>query len=306
MADSNRVSGRQAASTSGRQAPSVSGRVAAPAPSGRMQAAAPAPRPASSARMAPAAPSASGRGSARVAPPPPAAPARASARKSAAGRGRGDDGGKKKKVRAVGGKELLLAAAGIAILAGIVMFLAFRNSSRQKAANDAVSKAAEAEKTNFDAGEKTFNLAYEKGRDLLFGKEEFNEAKHFGGFKSDPAIYNVVYERRFKDKKGNEKPQQNAMYPDRLSLIKTEYATEREGIRINYALADGKATNVIIATKNLKPPEGDTLTVSATLTVIVKAPVEDSKFDRARNAQDPAAQAKEAAAKEAPKEAEKK
>jgi len=308
MADSNRVSGRQAASTSGRQAPaSVSGRAAAPSPSGRMPVAPPTARPASSARMAPAAPaptSSSGRVSARVAPPPPAAPARASARKSAGGIGRtrGEDGGKKKKVRPMGGKELLLAAAGIAILAGIVMFLAFRNSSRQKAANDAVTAAAEAEKNNYDAAEKTFNLAFEKGHNLLFGKEEFNEAKHFGGFRSDNNVYNVIYERRFKDKKGNEKPQQNAMYPDKLSLMKTEYGTEREGIRINYALADGKATNVVIATKNLKPPEGDTLTVSASLTIIVKAPVEDPKFDKARNVQAPEAP-KEAAPKDAPKEA---
>lgn len=195
-----------------------------------------------------------------------------------------------------------MAAAGIAVLAGVVMFLAFRNSSKQKAVTQALQQKEEAERANYEAAEKLFRLAEEKGHNLLFGKEEFNEAKHFGGFRSDPAVYNVVYERRFKDKKGNEKPAQHAMYPDKLSLIKTDYGTERDGLRINYALADGKATNVIIAVKNMKPPEGDTLTVSAQLTVIVKAPVEDEKFNKARNAQAPEPP-KDAPAKEAPAEA---
>lgn len=204
----------------------------------------------------------------------------------------------------MGGKELLIAAGGIAVLAGVVMFLAFRNSSKQKAVTQAIAAKEEAERANYAAAEEAFRRAEEKGHDLLFGKEEFNEAKHFGSFKSDPKIYNVIYERRFKDKKGNEKPTQHAMYPDKLSLMKTEYSMERDGLRMNYALADGKATNVIIAAKNMKPPEGDTLTVSAQLTVIVRAAVDDDKFNKARNAEAPAPAApKDAPPAEAPKEA---
>lgn len=200
----------------------------------------------------------------------------------------------------MGGKELMIAAGVLAVLAGGVIFKSMQNSSKQKAVTQAIEAKAEAERMNYDAAEKVWRLAEEKGHDLLFGKEEFNEAKHFGAFRSDPNVYNVVYERRFKDKKGNEKPQQNALYADKLSLVKTDYGTERDGLRINYALADGKATNVIIAVKNMKIPEGDTLTVSAQLTVIVKAPAEDDKFNKARNAQAPEPP-KDAPAKEAGK-----
>lgn len=288
MADSNRISGRQGASTSGRQAgPSVSGRVAAPSASGRAPAQAPAvaPRAASSARMAPA--------SARMAPQPAAvAPARPSGRKAnVSGRGRGGVGDeqpkKKKGGKGVGGKELMIAFAIIAVLAGIVIVKSMSNNAKIKGIKDAENAKLEAQTKNYEAAAKLARSAEDKAALMLVGKEEFEEGKHFGSFKADPGVYNVIYERSYKDKKGEEKHFHKALYPDRLTFVKTGFGTEENGVRINYALADNKASNVVMAVKNIKLPEGDNLNVSAMITVIVKAPMEDPRFDLARNAKDP-------------------
>lgn len=299
MADSNRVSGRQGASTSGRQAgPSVSGRVAAPSASGRAPAQAPAPavaqRSASSARVAPA--------SARMAPQV-AAPARASGRKAnMSARGGGVDQPKKKKGKAVGGKELLIAFGVIALLAAVVIFKSMSTNSKIKGIEDAKNAKLEAEIKNYEAAEKAVRSAEDKGALLLVGKEEFDEAKHFGPFKADPSIYNVIYERTYKDKKGEEKHFHKALHPDKLTFMKTGYGKEEQGVRINYALAENKTVNVVMGVKNIKLPENDTLNVNAMVTVIVKAPMEDARFELAKNAKE---QGGKETPKEAPKDAEK-
>lgn len=305
MADSNRISGRQGASTSGRQvgasvsgrvaAPSASGRVAAPSASGRAPAQAPAvaPRAASSARMAPQ--------------PAAVAPTRPSGRKAnVSGRGRGGVGGedqsKKKKGagKGVGGKELLIAFAIIAVLAAVVIVKSMSNNAKIKGIKDAENAKLEAQTKNYESASKLARAAEDRAALMLIGKEEFDENKHFGSFKADPSVFNVIYERTYKDKKGEEKHFHKALYPDRLSFVKTGFGTEENGVRINYALADNKATNVVMAVKNIKLPEGDNLNVSAMITVISKAPMEDPRFDLARNAKDPSKE-KDAPKTDAPK-----
>lgn len=242
--------------------------------------------------------------SSRMAPQPAAvAPARPSGRKanvSARGGGGVDQPKKKGKAKAVGGKELLIAFGVIALLAAVVIFKSMSTNSQIKAVNDAKEAKEQAQIKNYEAAEKAVRAAEDKGALLLVGKEEFDEGKHFGSFKADPGIYNVIYERTYKDKKGEEKHFHKALYPDKLTFMKTGYGKEENGVRINYALAENKTVNVVMGVKNLKLPENDNLNVNAMVTVIVKAPMEDSRFDAARAAKDPSKKVDEA-----PKDAEK-
>jgi len=173
------------------------------------------------------------------------------------------------------GRSLLLPFAFLGL------FLSVHGADVENCNRDTVTE-------NFDTVEKLLKRAELAGAKLIFGQEEFDEKKHFLPFGLDATVYNVIYERRYLDKKGSEKAQQFAIYPDRLTLTKFDRNTERNGARMSYALAGAnKEKNVVVASKQILPPAGDTLNICAMIIVIVYAPWPDKHFDNARNLQRP-------------------
>lgn len=142
---------------------------------------------------------------------------------------------------------------------------------------------------NFSAAEKLLKRAEETGIKLLRGEVDFDAAKHLNPFVLDNTVYNVVYERYYKDAKGNERIQQHALFSERLRILKIDHGIERDGARMNYAFAGAeKEKNIVIASKQILPPAGDTVNLSAIIHVMVFAVCADDRFDKARNLRTPA------------------
>ena len=237
--------------------------------------------------------SGSGRGAAAPAPSPvsrakitaaaPRASARTTRRDAAAGIV------KPKKVRGVGGP--LMMCFGILGFMGLVAGILFVTKSSEKKKVEAL-KTAEEEKyeNNIKLGFEYYQKAETQGLLYCMGKE--NEAllgdkakmreKLFAPFVGDDKVYNVLYERRFKDKKAKEKPEQEFLFPERNRIDRTEKGEMKNEIRVVYGFADNKTIPLVVASKNIKPQEGDQANLNGQITIMVKAE-EDHIFKTTRD-----------------------
>ena len=309
MAESKRISGRQgtaATSTSGRLSSSTSGRIAAPSASGRVPAAGSGTVPAAGSGKIPAP------GSARVpaiAPASIAPPARASARVPAAGVNRktasskrlapragagpaganaAGTGPKKKKQR--GGPELIIIGAilGVAIL-GTLVFAMYQNS-RVKARDQGLEAEKKIYEDNIKLGKDAYQIAEESGKLFILGKEsgvpEHNndplpanlKEKLFGQLGKDSQVYNVIYNRDYKDKHNKPLTDQRVLYMDKLRIDKMAVGEVDNEVDIRYGFAENKTIPVVLATKNIKGDETDAANAGGQITVIVRAK-NDAKFE---------------------------
>jgi hypothetical protein len=300
MADSKRVSGRQIPSgTSGRApATSTSGRAAAQ-PSGTSGRAAAQPSH-TSGRAAPSGvspsgrmtASGSGRGAAASAPAPvsrakiTAAAPRASARTTR--RDQAGGVGKPKKTRGVGGALMVcFGALGFMGLVAGVIFVT-KNSEKKKvenAKNEEQEKYENNIKLGFDyfAKAETAGLLYCMGTDKDINEKEKMRDKLFAAFKGDDKVYNVLFERRYKDKKAKEKSDQEFLFPERNRIERTEKGEMKNEVRVVYGFADGKTIPLVVGSKNIKPTEGDQANLGGSITIMVKAQ-EDHIFKTTRDA----------------------
>ncbi|HYG76314.1 MAG TPA: hypothetical protein VEK08_15015 [Planctomycetota bacterium] len=273
MAESKRVSGRQVApsgtsgrapaatSTSGRMAPQNSG-------SGRM--------PASTSGRAPAAPAPVSRSKMTAASPAPRASG-ASARISR--RDQGDGGGRPIKKKQRGGPELMIAGGVIALL-GIVAAVIYVNKSKK--INDVESGKREQQelfdnnmKLGFDYYMKAENsgLPYVLGRekDDIINDEQKLASRLFSQFQGDDKVYNVLFERRYKDKKAKEKTDQKFMFPDKNRIERVDRGTEMNKVRVTYGFAENKSIPLVWAEKIIPSEQGDQANLGGKITVLVKA-----------------------------------
>jgi hypothetical protein len=296
----NRVSGRQA----GQAAPpatSSSARVQPAArPSARLQPPGPAPTPSGRMQQQPSASgrmvaSASGR-SAAPAPASQSARARASVPSGRSARGgaaeQGGKPGKYKKRR--GGPELIIAFGVISLLGISAAVLGVMRNKQKADVEGTIKTQQDIFDRNIKLASDSFERADQVGRLYVMGKEpnavpdakELDPAvktKLFGSFQTDSNVYNVIYDWNYKDKKQKVKTRQEFLYPDRVRIEKMDHGKEENGVRFNYGFADGKTTPIIIASKSVKPQEGDQANTGGMITVIVKAE-KDNVFEKAMNA----------------------
>lgn len=226
---------------------------------------------------------------------PAAELSRASARQtSASGRGgaapgqssrmSGRSGGVGGKKKARGGPELMIAA-GIIVVLGVTAAGLYVMRKNEHA--DVIRKLEEAvrvEKENFALAFDMFSKADAAGRLFVMGKEEADEGKLLASFRGDEKIYNVIYERSLKEKRGANKTEQKALHSDRLLFhTMSNPFKEDQDVKMNYGLADGKATPIVIAKKFIKSAEGDQANLGGTITVVVRAKT-DRSFANAQTA----------------------
>jgi hypothetical protein len=281
-----RPSGRlpaQQPSGSGRlpvQQPSGSGRLSVQTPSGRLPVQTPSGRM-PQAMAAPAA--ASNRSSRRGSVPVDAAQAPSlSVRKRARGVG----------------KELLICFAVLGFMGVGAVVLGVIRSGQAKKVSVIKDERERIFNDNMKLGFDTYQKAETAGLLWVMGKDDkATDDKLFGLFKNDDKIYNIVYDRNYKDKKNASKMEQKAMVSDRLRIDKVERGKEDNGIRVSYGLADNRTRCIVIASKPIKAQEGDSANLGGMITIIANAE-QDDFFLKAKTAKSAAEKAKEAEKKE--------
>ena len=197
----------------------------------------------------------------------------------------------KKKVR--GGPELLYAAGIIAVLGIIALVLGVMKNGKQKEVETLIHERQQALDDNMKLGKDAYRIAETAGMLYVMGKEEGIPAekkdalpakldeKLFGSLRSDSKIYNVIYERNFKDKKNKEQTDQRALNPNRLTLNSIpEYGEVDHDVKVMYGFAENKTVNVVIASKSIPPEANDAANLGGIITVIVRANP-DERFERA-------------------------
>ena len=213
---------------------------------------------------------------------PPAAASTRSSRRSAVGRP--DDGAPvKKKVRGVG-KELMICFGilGFMALTAVVLYIVL--SGRNKEIIIRVTEQKDIFKRNMKLGFDSYQRAETVGLLYVLGKEPTaTDDKLFGPFKSDDKIYNVVYDRVYKDRRNQPKTEQKAMHTDRLRVDSIEKSEEDKdsGVRVKYGLAENKTIPIVIASKMIKGPKDDNANMGGSITVIAKAEA-DEVFEKAK------------------------
>lgn len=208
----------------------------------------------------------------------------------------------KKKQR--GGPELLYAA-GIILVLGVTALIIGITKNGERAKNEEIKNAAEKVfHENMDLGKKAFQIANTGGLLFVMGKEEGipdkKEAlpqkldeKLFGLLRSDPKVYNAIYERNYKDKRNKEQTDQRALYPDKLSMFTMPDVGETDhDVKLMYGFAENKAVPVVIASKNINPEPNDAANLGGQITIIVKA-ANEARFERALKPRAPAEGEKE-------------
>jgi len=194
--------------------------------------------------------------------------------------------GGKKKVR--GGPELIIAGGVLGLLAiACGAFYVMRTNEKKQVLGE-LEKRVEILNKNWKKGEEAFARADTAGRLYVMGKEEFSPDKQLAPFKGDADIWNVIYEKRYKDKKAADKTEVKAVDDTRMKLYPMNSPAKAEGdFSMTYGFADAeKKMPVVIASKNIKGPEGDTANLGGKITVVVKAE-EDHNFENARNYKPP-------------------
>jgi len=184
----------------------------------------------------------------------------------------------------------MIAAVVLVGLLGAVIFFYFLRHGQEASANMQKNKLVETENKNFrlakDWGEKAFNV----GLGFVSGKED-TPAATLTSIAGEP-LYNVIYVRNLKDKKGKDETTQVELAKDRLingdisSVVRDE-----GGWHMVYAFGDGKTVPLVRATKTINPEANDTVNKPGTITVMVKAE-EDDHFKHAREAKAPEPEAK--------------
>lgn len=196
------------------------------------------------------------------------------------------------------GKELLLCFGVLALMGIGAVVLGVIRSGQAKKVTDIKGERERIFNDNMKLGFDMYQKAETIGLLWVMGKDDkATDDKLFGPFKNDDKVYNIVYDRNYKDKKNASKMEQKAMFPDRLRVEKVEHGKEDNGIRVSYGLADNKSLCIVLASKPIKPQEGDSANLGGMITIIAKAE-QDDFFTKAKTAKSPAEKAKEAEKKE--------
>jgi hypothetical protein len=197
----------------------------------------------------------------------------------------GIEGASSARRRAQGvGKELMICFGVIGVLAVAAVVIFFIQNARNSKIKDQIRIQNELFEKNMRLGFDSYKRAENAGLLFVMKGEATTDDKLFGPFKSDEKIYNILYDRMYKDKKNKDQREQKAMFKDRLKIETMERAkgAEENGVSVGYGFAEERATPLVIAKKFIKPAPGDNANLGGTITVIAKAEW-DHIFESAKN-----------------------
>lgn len=179
--------------------------------------------------------------------------------------------GKPKKAGRGGGTELAIGLGILGVLVVVCIVLYF-NKKQEFADFEAEKKAANrAKEENIDRAIAAFRKAEAAGTAFVTSKnDKATDDELFGSVRGDDTIFNVIYNRQFKDKKRNTQTEQKALHKELLNNVgQGGTLASKEGVEI----LKGKAgeTEIVIARKSYMPEKDDKSNLGGEIMVIVKA-----------------------------------
>lgn len=221
----------------------------------------------------------------------PASPARPAAPRPARTRGderRAPGAGVRKKVRGTG-KELLMAF-GILGACGVIALIWWKwNEKALQENKDSAAAQEQIFKQNLQRGFDAYKRAENAGLAYVTAGETTPDDKLFGPFRSDVNVHNVIYDRNYTTERVPVMGTQKAMYPERINILKIDdffKVDEVTGVRCCYGFTTDEKHRplqpLVVASKVVRPKEGDTVNLPGTITIVVTAD-NDEKFERVRH-----------------------
>lgn len=181
-------------------------------------------------------------------------------------------------------KEILIAAGGLLAILAIALTVGYLRSGERKKNEDVVEVQVRILESNVKLAKDELKKAVDLGTLFSVGKETIDPkdpSKLFAPFKGNSKIYNVIYNRDYKDKKQTEKHDMFALVddPDHRALKelnKTGIPDEKDLI-VKYGLASDKdkLIPVVLATKIIHPAKEDLVNTGGKIMVVVLAEEDD-------------------------------
>lgn len=205
---------------------------------------------------------------------------RTSGRTTTSGRtsARGTDDPKEKKGKPRrggkgGGTELAIGLGVLTLLIVVCVVLYVQRNQEKRDFDNEVRQSNRAKEENIDNAMAAFRQAEGVGMAFVTSKnEKATEDELFAPFRSNENVYNVVYNRQFKDKKRAVQTDQHALHKERLTSVGIggTLAT-KEGVSINMGKAEGNSIDIVIARKGYLPDKDDKSNNGGEILVIIKA-----------------------------------
>lgn len=183
----------------------------------------------------------------------------------------------RKRAGAMIGWELKIAGAVLGLLLILTLYFAVVRQQQESDAYAARSLAQKIENENFARGRAALEKAEGLGRRWILG-EDISQATLLDAFKGDPQIYNVVFTRSTKDKKGKESNRQVQLDSNRLVLSMLSVTRDERQMHLSYALADGQP--LVLASLTIPVSADDPYHTGGTITVMTRAE-QDEHFRQA-------------------------
>ncbi|MCZ7649307.1 MAG: hypothetical protein M5U26_29295 [Planctomycetota bacterium] len=215
---------------------------------------------------------ASGRASGRAESPPARASARASARGSQRGAAEEPKPKGRKRGGGGGGTELAICLGILVVLlvtCGVMW--SYRNNERSEFERETRAKKA-AQEANEDKAYQAFNRALSVGASFIKGENaNMTDDELFASFRSDPDVYNVIFNRMYKDKRNKDQTDQRTMDKSRLRIKQFGGGSIKDGISISRGKAENDTMDIMIATKRVNAEEGNKANLGGDILIMVKA-----------------------------------
>jgi hypothetical protein len=179
---------------------------------------------------------------------------------------------KPRKKSSGGGTELAICLGVIVVLIVAVIFFWMKRDSEFKQYKQEVRLKKKARETNVSRAYKAWQQAYQTGKSFVMGRApDAKPDELLGPLRSNPDIYNVIFDRSYKDKRNKQAEQQVALDTSRLRVMRYGAATVRDGIAMYYGMAEGETLPIMLAEKFIEAEKGDKKNLGGKITVIVKA-----------------------------------
>jgi hypothetical protein len=179
-------------------------------------------------------------------------------------------------------KEILICFSVLGVLCiGTVILGVTRWQARKKVLIE-LERQQQIYENNLKRGFDAYQRAEAAGLLFVIKGEATSDSALFDALKRDELIYNVVYDRNYKDRHNAVRSEQKAMAPDRHKVETIEkWSKDDLEVHCSYGFAEDRTMPVVIASKNIKSLNGDTANLGGKITVVVKAE-NDLKFENAK------------------------